>query len=96
MAKKEKIDIVRSKDFSSVDDELAAALAQLDEANVRVTEVLDSEKLDALLNGAAESDSASVAEEATAEKEGESEKNEEVKGDSVQQQEETQAQSDEA
>ncbi len=96
MAKKEKIDIVRSKDFSSVDDELAAALAQLDEANVRVTEVLDSEKLDALLNGAAESDSAPVAEETTAEKEGESEKNEELKGDSVQQQEETQAQSDEA
>ena len=90
MAKKEKIDIVRSKDFSSVDDELAAALAQLDEANVRVTEVLDSEKLDALLNGAAESDT----EPTTGEKAGE-EPEEKAKED-VAQQEESQAQSDDA
>lgn len=44
MAKKEKVPLIRSDDFEAVDQELADALASLDEVNARVCELLNSER----------------------------------------------------
>lgn len=43
MARKEKVTIIRSEDFASVEDELSAALEQLENANTRVLDLLASE-----------------------------------------------------
>lgn len=44
MAKKEKVDIVRSEEFESVDQELADAMALLDQVNARVIDLLQGER----------------------------------------------------
>ncbi len=42
MAKKEKVTLRRTEDFDQVDHDLAEAMAMLDEANARVSHVLES------------------------------------------------------
>lgn len=44
MAKKEKIAIIRPDEFGEVDEALTEALAGLDEANTRVSSLLESER----------------------------------------------------
>lgn len=43
MAKKEKVEIVRSEEFESVDLELADAMTLLDQVNARVVDLLQGE-----------------------------------------------------
>lgn len=43
MARKEKVSILRSEDFASVEDELSAALELLENANSRVLDLLAAE-----------------------------------------------------
>ena len=43
MAAKESVNFKRSEDFESIDDELTEALSALDEANVRVLDLLETE-----------------------------------------------------
>ena len=43
MTDKEKITIVRSDDFTSVDAELSDAIAQLDESNSRIVDLLEND-----------------------------------------------------
>jgi hypothetical protein len=43
MARKDKISIIRSEEFASVEDELAAAVDQLENANSRILALLESE-----------------------------------------------------
>ncbi len=43
MARKEKVTLIRSEDFASVEDELSAALEQLENANTRVLDLLATE-----------------------------------------------------
>jgi len=43
MTKKGKVPFVRSQDFESVDEALTAAIADLDEANLRIQELLESQ-----------------------------------------------------
>lgn len=43
MANKEKVNFIRSNDFESVDEELTAALNQLENANERIVQLLESQ-----------------------------------------------------
>jgi hypothetical protein len=43
MTDKEKITIVRSDDFTSVDEELSDAISQLDESNARIIDLLEND-----------------------------------------------------
>lgn len=43
MARKEKVSILRTEDFASVEDELSAALERLESANSRVLDLLAAE-----------------------------------------------------
>jgi hypothetical protein len=43
MSRKDKISIIRSEEFASVEDELAAAVDQLENANSRIQALLASE-----------------------------------------------------
>ena len=43
MSRKEKVSIIRSEEFASVEDELAAALDQLEQSNSRIQALLESE-----------------------------------------------------
>lgn len=52
MAKKEKVEIVRSEEFETVDQELADAMALLDQVNARVIDLLESERPPAVVDGA--------------------------------------------
>ena len=44
MSRKDKISIIRSDEFASVEDELAAALDQLELSNARIQALLESER----------------------------------------------------
>lgn len=52
MAKKEKVEIVHSEEFETVDQELADAMALLDQVNARVIDLLESERPSATADGA--------------------------------------------
>ena len=52
MSKKEKVSIVRSDDFEEVDAILTEALVSLEEANARVSDLLESETHDTLSDAA--------------------------------------------
>ena len=43
MSRKEKVSIIRSEEFASVEDELTAALDQLEQSNSRIQALLESE-----------------------------------------------------
>jgi hypothetical protein len=43
MSRKDKISIIRSEEFASVEDELAAAVDQLEQSNSRIQALLESE-----------------------------------------------------
>ncbi len=43
MSRKDKISIIRSEEFASVEDELAAAVDELENANLRIQALLESE-----------------------------------------------------
>jgi hypothetical protein len=45
MAGKDKVSFVRSKDFESIDDELNAAMDQLEDTNERIAKLLETETL---------------------------------------------------
>ena len=45
MSRKDKISIIRSEEFASVEDELAAAVDQLENANSRIQALLESERI---------------------------------------------------
>ncbi len=51
MASKEKVTFVRSKEFESIDDELSAALNQLEESNERIVRLLESEPKPVFVEG---------------------------------------------
>ncbi len=44
MSRKDKISIIRSEEFASVEDELAAALDMLEQSNSRIQALLESER----------------------------------------------------
>ena len=44
MPRKDKVSIIRSEEFASVDDELAEAVNRLENANARIQALLESER----------------------------------------------------
>ena len=44
MSRKDKVTIIRSEEFASVEDELAAAVDQLEQSNLRIQALLESER----------------------------------------------------
>lgn len=51
MAAKEKVTFVRSKEFESIDDELSAALDQLEDVNQRIVDLLSTESTPVPISG---------------------------------------------
>ena len=46
MVKKDKVNIIRNTDFDEIDLDLSEAMSQLDDTNVRIKELLESETCD--------------------------------------------------
>lgn len=61
MPKKQKVDLRRPGDFEEVDQELAEALALLDEANARVGQLLEGQDLPAETAGEAPAEEGATA-----------------------------------
>lgn len=48
MSTKNKVQFVRTSDFETVEDDLAAAMEQLDDANLRIDTLLSSKEIDVI------------------------------------------------
>ena len=66
MASKDKVAFVRTKEFESIDEELSAALSQLDESNQRIATLLETEPKPVFVDGIAPAEESDEPEPETA------------------------------